>query len=289
MKAILLEYCLQIKSLRGEKNHFETKYFYGCSRYPDCTYSAPIEEVTFNKEDYAADFNWEQPCPICESEMKVRHGRYGAFLGCTRYPECKGIINIPKKGEVAIPQESLPACPAIECPGHMVARKSRFGKTFYSCSTFPDCDVIVNQLDQLPTKYPDHPRTPFQKKDKKGKAKTSPKSAKTTAKSMKAPKGKKTKVKASKTTKVAKTKATRTMPAYHLSPELTAVVGASELSRGEVTKKIWDYIKAHNLHDETNKRLIRPNDLLAKVFGSSEPVDMFKMAGLISVHIQSKQ
>ena len=40
-----------------------SKYFYGCSRYPDCNYSAPIEEVTFNKEDYAADFNWEQPCP----------------------------------------------------------------------------------------------------------------------------------------------------------------------------------------------------------------------------------
>ena len=62
----------------------------------------------------------------------------------------------------------MPACPAIDCPGHMVARKSRFGKIFYSCSTFPECDVIVNQLDQLEAKYPNHPRTPYQKKEKKG-------------------------------------------------------------------------------------------------------------------------
>lgn len=259
-----------------------SKYFYGCSRYPDCNYSVPIEEMTFNKEDYAADFNWEQPCPVCGSEMKVRHGRYGAFLGCTRYPECKGIVNIPKKGEQAIPQEDLPPCPAIECPGHMVARKSRFGKIFYSCSTFPDCDVIVNQLDQLTVKYPNHPRTPFQKKTK-GK-KTAEKSAKGTK-----VKTTKTKAKTTKTTKTAKSekpKKTRAMPAYHLSPELSAIVGSSELSRGEVTKKVWDYIKANNLQDATNKRLIQPDAALAKVFGTSESIDMFKMAGLLNGHIK---
>ena len=49
-------------------------------------------------------------------EMKVRHGRFGAFLGCTQYPECKGIVNIPKKGEVVLAPEDLPECPAIGCP-----------------------------------------------------------------------------------------------------------------------------------------------------------------------------
>lgn len=259
-----------------------SKYFYGCSRYPDCNYSVPIEEVTFNKDDYAADFNWEQPCPICGSEMKVRHGRYGAFLGCTRYPECKGIINIPKKGEQAIPQEDLPPCPAIDCPGHMVARKSRFGKTFYSCSTFPDCNVIVNQLDQLAVKYPNHPRTPFQKKTKAKKIAEKPVKA-TKAKTTKA-KTKATKI--TKATKSEKPKVARTMPAYQLSPELSAIVGASELPRGEVTKRVWDYIKAHNLQDATNKRLIRPDPALAKVFGTAEPTDMFKMAGLLNGHMQ---
>lgn len=142
----------------------KNKYFYGCSRYPDCSYTAPIEELSFNKEDYAEDFDWDQKCPKDGADMKVRHGRFGAFLGCVNYPECKGIVNIPKKGEVVISQEDLPACPAIDCPGKMVARKSRFGKTFYSCSTFPECDVIVNDLEQLQVKYVSHPRTAYVKK-----------------------------------------------------------------------------------------------------------------------------
>ena len=42
------------------------KYFYGCSNYPDCDYTAPIEALDFNKEDYADDFDWDQTCPKCE-------------------------------------------------------------------------------------------------------------------------------------------------------------------------------------------------------------------------------
>lgn len=152
-----------------QKVWFKSKYFYGCSRYPDCNYTAPIEELEFNKEDYAEDFDWEQKCPKCGKEMKVRHGRYGAFLGCVTYPECKGIVNIPKKGEEIIAQENLPKCPAVECPGQIVARKSRFGKTFYACSTYPECDVIANDLETLATKYVNHPRTAYVKKKKFGK------------------------------------------------------------------------------------------------------------------------
>lgn len=186
-----------------------SKYFFGCSRYPDCDYSAPVEEVAFNKEDYAPDFNWEQSCPLCQSEMKVRHGRYGTFLGCLRYPECKGIVNIPKKGEIALPQEAGPPCPAVGCPGEMTARRSRFGKIFYSCSTFPECDVIVNHLDQLEEKYSDHPRTAYQKKEKKGKAGASRAKAKPTAKpkvQVKEAKTKATKAKSAPSTKVVKPK-----------------------------------------------------------------------------------
>lgn len=275
--------CPKCKEGKLQKIWARSKYFYGCSRYPDCDYSAPIEEISFNKDDYAEDFDWDQVCPICGSPMKVRHGRYGAFLGCTRYPECKGIVNILKKGEVAVPQEDLPPCPAIECPGHMVARKSRYGKTFYSCSTFPECDVIVNQLDQLESKYPNHPRTPYQKKEKAGKKKASASKAKASAKKTKTTTTAKTKT---KTKAAPKTEKKRTMPAYQLSQELTAIVGVSELSRGEVTKKVWDYIKAHNLQDPANKRLIRPDQALARVFGSEEPIDMLKLAGVLNGHIK---
>lgn len=149
-----------------QKIWYRNKYFYGCSRYPECTYRAAIEEMDFNKDDYASDFNWEQPCPKCGKEMKLRHGRFGAFLGCSDYPNCKGIVNIPKKGETAISNENMPSCPAVGCDGKVTARKSRFGKTFYSCSNFPDCDVIVNDLSQLEEKYQDHPKTAYVKKAK---------------------------------------------------------------------------------------------------------------------------
>lgn len=259
-----------------QKIWFKNKYFYGCSRYPDCSFSAPIEEISFNKDDYAEDFNWEQPCPECQSPMKLRHGRFGPFLGCTNYPNCKGIVNIPKKGEIIVPQEDMPACPAIDCPGHMVARKSRFGKTFYSCSTFPECDVIVNDLAQLPDKYPEHPRTAYIKanrKQRKGSKADTPKASKATTK----------KPAAKKVTK--KEKVTRAVPTFHISSDLAAIVGSHEMSRGEALKKLWDYIRANNLQDPKDKRRIIPDAALGKLFGSHEPVDMFKMTGLLSKHL----
>ena len=266
-----------------QKVWFKSKYFYGCSRYPDCTFSAPLEQINFNKDDYAADFDWNQKCPICHGEMKLRHGRFGAFLGCTTYPACKGIINIPKKGEVAIVQEDMPPCPAIDCPGHMMSRKSRFGKTFYSCSTFPECDVIVNELDQLASKYPEHPRTPYEKKAKKGrfgKGKATKES-----KTESATPTKKSAAKKTATKKAAAPKKTRTMPDVKVSKELTAIVGSDTMPRAQVLKKVWDYIREHNLQDPVNKRSIRPDGNLAKVFGTNEPVDMFKMTGLLSSHM----
>lgn len=245
----------------------KSKYFYGCTRYPDCNFSAPIEAIEFNKDDYAEDFDWDQNCPICGKPMKLRHGKFGAFLGCSTYPECKGIVNIPKKGEAALSPEEMPACPAIDCPGHMVMRKSRFGKTFFSCSTFPECDVIVNNLDDLQDKYPAHPRTAYVKKRPKGKKETAAKKG----------------TKAKKETKQsAKEKKPRNTPALKLAPSLAAIVGSDQMPRGEVVKKVWEYIRAHNLQDPKNKRNIIPDASLAAVFGSKEPMDMFKMTAVIS-------
>lgn len=275
-----------------QKIWFKGKYFYGCSTYPECSYSGPIEEVSFNREEYAADFDWEQKCPKCGKEMKLRHGRFGAFLGCTGYPECKGIVNIPKKGEQVLSNENMPDCPAIGCTGKITARKSRYGKTFFSCSTFPECDVIANSLDQLSTKYVEHPRTAYVAKAKGGKwgkkadAKESKvkeaKETKTAKKGVKASPKKAASEKVEKPVKARKS----TMPVQTLSQELSAVVGQQELSRSDVTKALWVYIKEHNLQDPANRRLIVPDDKLAKVFGSREPLDMFKLAGVLSKHLK---
>ncbi|MEM7174527.1 MAG: type I DNA topoisomerase [Chlamydiota bacterium] len=239
------------------------KYFYGCSHYPECKFTVPIEALEFNKDDYAENFDWDQPCPKCSSPMKIRFGRFGAFLGCNRYPDCKGIVNIPAKGE-ALP-EDMPSCPAIGCDGQLKQRKSRWGKTFFSCSNYPDCDVIVNHLDDLQSKYPHHPKTPYKKKERKKAVKGAKKSAKKSTQR--------------------KTATRRQLPRFQLSKELAAIVGDKALTRGEVTKEVWRYIKEHNLQDATNKRLIVPDQKLAAVFGHNETIDMFKLAGLLSPHL----
>ncbi|PIS02102.1 MAG: type I DNA topoisomerase [Chlamydiae bacterium CG10_big_fil_rev_8_21_14_0_10_42_34] len=247
-----------------------SKYFYGCSNYPECDYTAPIEALTFNKEDYDPNFDWDQPCPTCGSPMTLRHGRFGAFLGCSKYPDCKGIVNIPKKGEQTFSPGELPPCPAVGCDGHFTARKSRFGKTFFSCSNYPDCDVIVSTLDQAETKYGStHPKTAYVKKGGKGKF------------AKKGAKGKK----GSKEAPEKKKKKAIKQPAYKVSPELSKIVGATELSRPEATKKIWEYIKAHHLQDPTNKRRIIPDANLAKIIGK-EPIDMMKLSSFLTKHLK---
>jgi chromatin remodeling complex protein RSC6 len=65
------------------------------------------------------------------------------------------------------------------------------------------------------------------------------------------------------------------------SPALAAIVGAEPLPRTEVTKKVWDYIKAHNLQNPNNKRNILCDPALKQVMGKDE-VTMFEMTALIS-------
>lgn len=76
------------------------------------------------------------------------------------------------------------------------------------------------------------------------------------------------------------------MKPVNISPELTNLIGNGPLPRTEVTKKVWEYIKKHKLQDEKNKRMINPDQKLAKVLGSDQPIDMFKMTGKISKHLK---
>ena len=238
--------CPKCKKHKLNKLFSNDKYFYGCSNYPDCDYSAPLEdEKEIDKSEYAEDFDWDQKCSKCSSDMKVRTSRYGHFLGCTGYPKCKGIVNIPKKGEVQI--KDLPPCPAKNCDGNLVQRKSRYGKTFFSCSNFPDCNVIANSIEEVAEKYVNHEKTPYEKKVRKGAGGN-----------------------------------TRRSPFLKISKELQAIVGEKELSRGEITKKLWEYIKKHKLQDENNKRMIVPDKKMAAFFGNNKPLDMMQLARCIS-------
>ncbi len=70
-------------------------------------------------------------CEKCGGKMVIRNGRYGEFIACSNFPECKHIQSIIK--EVA-------KCP--KCNKAVVERKSKKGKLFYGCSGYPDCDFI---------------------------------------------------------------------------------------------------------------------------------------------------
>ena len=74
----------------------------------------------------------------------------------------------------------------------------------------------------------------------------------------------------------------------NLSDELQAVVGESQLSRPQVTKKVWEYIKDIDLQKDEDKRNILADDKLRPVFGKDE-VTMFEMTKLISNHLEDPE
>ncbi len=68
------------------------------------------------------------------------------------------------------------------------------------------------------------------------------------------------------------------------SAALAAVIGAEPIARAQVIKKLWDYIKANNLQDPTNKRAINADAKLLPVFGQAQ-VSMFELAGIVGKHL----
>ena len=70
------------------------------------------------------------------------------------------------------------------------------------------------------------------------------------------------------------------------SADLAPIVGSNPIPRSEVTKRVWDYIKAHGLQDQQNKRMINADDNLRKIFGGKNQVSMFEMTALVNKHLK---
>lgn len=68
---------------------------------------------------------------------------------------------------------------------------------------------------------------------------------------------------------------------------LSKIVGSKPLPRGELTKKLWDYIKANKLQDEKKRTLINADEALKVVFGGKKQVTMFEMTKLVSGHVKA--
>jgi DNA topoisomerase-1 len=154
--------------------------FIACTGYPDCTYT---RELTVDLPDVdkvdLSEQGEEEYCENCGRPMVLKKGRFGTFLACTGYPDCKTTKQIggpQKKPDVAL-EEPCPQCGSnlvlktgrfgeftacsnyptckyvkqktigVKCPecseGEIIERRSKKGKTFYGCNRYPDCKFVA--------------------------------------------------------------------------------------------------------------------------------------------------
>jgi DNA topoisomerase-1 len=106
--------------------------FLACKAYPDCK-----STKNFNRDDkgeikVTVEEAVNENCEQCGRPMLLRWGKYGKFLGCSGYPECKTIRPLQKPVDLGI------KCPDCK-EGDIKERKSRWGKLFYGCDRYPEC------------------------------------------------------------------------------------------------------------------------------------------------------
>ena len=104
--------------------------FAACSNYPECRFTSEFERQDDGTIKLVTEHRTGRPCTTCGTgELIEKKGRFGKFVGCTNYPECKHTeaistgVKCPKCGE-----------------GTMEEKQSRKGKIFYSCNRYPTCD-----------------------------------------------------------------------------------------------------------------------------------------------------
>jgi len=103
--------------------------FLACTGFPKCKNTKPVAEDGNDKTDDSEQVlqQTEETCEKCGSPMVIKSGRFGKFLACSKYPECKNTKSL-----------SI----GIRCPldgGDIVERRSKKGKPFWSCSNYPRC------------------------------------------------------------------------------------------------------------------------------------------------------
>ena len=108
--------------------------FQGCSNYPECDYIKPLKS---HGNGHVVKILEGELCPECRATLVLRQGKYGMFIGCSDYPMCNYIASQNNNDETEI------TCPQCQS-GKLIQRKSRFGKVFYSCDCYPDCQFAVN-------------------------------------------------------------------------------------------------------------------------------------------------
>ncbi len=106
--------------------------FIACQGYPECRFTGEFKTTTEGKIEIQPAPTTDEKCAVCSEPMMVKTGRFGRFLACSAYPKCK---------------TTKPITTGIECPdckqGELTQKRTRFGKTFYSCTRYPDCKYAI--------------------------------------------------------------------------------------------------------------------------------------------------
>ena len=115
--------------------------FLGCPSYPDCNFTSNfkrLEDGTIELVKTEGPKLLDEKCPQCSKQLRELKGRYGPFIACSGYPDCKYIKQVTAGF----------ACP--QCKGNIVQRVWRGGK-FWGCSNYPKCKfAIFDQIEEAP-------------------------------------------------------------------------------------------------------------------------------------------
>jgi DNA topoisomerase-1 len=121
--------------------------FLACPKYPECKNTKNFKRSNEGEIEVVAEAEVNEACEQCGRPMLLRFGKFGKFLGCSGYPECKNIQPLEKPVDLGV------KCP--ECKeGNLKERKSRWGKIFYGCDKYPDCK-FASWDKPMPTPCPD--------------------------------------------------------------------------------------------------------------------------------------
>jgi DNA topoisomerase-1 len=107
--------------------------FLSCTAFPECKSAKMFRTDEEGKIMVEEPQSVDEKCPQCGSPMLIKEGRYGKFLACTRYPECKGTKSMSIGVE----------CPEQGCGGSLVQRRTKKGRIFYGCNKYPTCHFAL--------------------------------------------------------------------------------------------------------------------------------------------------
>jgi len=126
--------------------------FLACNRYPECDFTSDFHRDSEGQillDAASAPETSDVMCNLCGKPMLIKKSRFGPFLGCSGYPECKNTRRIGKDGKpVALPEPTGVTCPKCN-EGELMQRRGKFGRPFFGCNRYPKCDYLVNDLAEV--------------------------------------------------------------------------------------------------------------------------------------------